>query len=183
MVDDEKRRDRSLNVVVAEFNALRKEIADRSITSYTLLSLNITASGTVVGFVISGKADPLLLLVLPVFSPSLGMLFIDHSTTIVGIGNYINSTLRPLAQEFAPDTRILAWEQRVDEHELRARFRIFATGIPLTILFAGVPVGALVFSFTSVEEIWSWALWVAGVVLVGLFLVYWIDWQSRPFRK
>ena len=87
-----------LNLTVAEFNALRGEIKDRSTIAYTLMNINITATTAIAGFVLSSKADPILLLILPLLSPALGMLFVDHSYNIDNLGATSNPGCVPRRQ-------------------------------------------------------------------------------------
>ena len=67
-----------------------------------------------VGFVLAQKADPLLLLLLPLLTPSLALLFLDHATNIGNIGEYIDKVLKPLLQEEAREPRLLCYEEWVD---------------------------------------------------------------------
>lgn len=171
-----------LNIVLAEFNALRGEIRDRASAAYMLLNLNITATAAVAGFVLSDKADPLLLLVLPLLSPALGMLFVDHSYNITNLGNYINIQLRPLAISVAGDSRLLGYEEFVDQYERNKLLRFLPLGFPLMLLFAGFPCAALVFSASDVEHVWTWALWTAGVLMVVAYLALWAVFVIAPYR-
>lgn len=78
-------------IALAEFSALRNEIGSRSTAQHTLINLSITAIGAVVGFALAQKGNLSLLLLLPILSPSLGMLYLDHALNIMNIGNYINT--------------------------------------------------------------------------------------------
>lgn len=171
-----------LNVVLAEFEALRGEITDRASAAYTLLNLNITATAAVAGFVLSDKADPRLLLILPLLSPALGMLFIDHSYNITNLGNYINKRLRPLATAAAGDSRLLGYEEFVDKYEQNKLLRFLPLGFPLMLLFAGFPCAALVFSVIKLEHAWAWTLWAAGVLMVITYIALWTVFIIAPYR-
>src|SRR5262245_60944942 len=171
-----------LNVVLAEFNALRGEIKDRASAAYTLLNLNITATTAVAGFVLSSKADAILLLILPLLSPALGMLFVDHSYNITNLGSYLNSRLRPLATAAAGDSRLLGYEEFVDQYEQNKLLRFLPLGFPFMLLFAGFPCAALLFSWAELKESWAWALWVAGVLMVICFIALWTAFIIAPYR-
>jgi hypothetical protein len=173
----------ALNVITAEFNALRGEIKDRSSYAYTLLNINITATTAVAGFVLSGKADPLLLLILPLLSPALGMLFVDHAYNIDNIGEYIKSRLRPLATAAAGDSRLLGYEDFVAEYEQNKLLRILPLGLPLTLLFAGPPFAALLFSWAELKDSWAWALWIAGLLMFVAFIALWSRFLFAPYRR
>jgi hypothetical protein len=172
-----------LNVVLAEFQALRGEIKDRASAAYTILNLNITATAAVAGFVLSDKADPRLLLILPLLSPALGMLFVDHSYNIANLGNYINERLRPLAIAAAGDSRLLGYEEFVDKYEQNKLLRFLPLGFPLMLLFAGFPCAALVFSAMKLEHAWAWALWAAGVLMVITYIALWTVFIIAPYRR
>jgi hypothetical protein len=171
-----------LSVVLAEFNALRGEIKDRNSSAYTLLNINITATTAVAGFVLSGRAKPILLLILPLLSPALGMLFVDHSYNIDNLGSYIKSRLRPLATAAAGNSLLLGYEDFVDEYEQKKFLRFMPFGLPLTLLFAGPPFAALLFSWTELKDYWAWALWVAGLLMFIAFIALWFKFLFAPYR-
>jgi len=171
-----------LNVVLAEFNALRGEIKDRSSTAYTLLNISITATTAIAGFVLSGKASPLLLLILPLLSPALGMLFVDHAYNIDNLGNYIRSRLRPRAIAAAGDSHLLEYEEFVAQYEQNKLLRFLPLGLPLTLLFAGPPFAALLFSWTELKDYWAWALWIAGLMMFFAFVWLWFRFLFAPYQ-
>jgi hypothetical protein len=172
-----------LQIVLAEFQALRKEIADRSAAGWTLLNLNMTVTAAVAGFVLSNKANPLLLLLVPILSPALGMLFVDHAYNIDNLGTYIKNTLAPLVNKIAATSGLLGYEQRIDQWEQRKLYRFLPLGLPLFLVFSVAPIGALVFSFRSIEEVWTWVLWGLGAVLTAIYLVFWTSFLLLPYRK
>jgi hypothetical protein len=110
VADSGETRPESLQIVLAEFAALRGEIQGRSSAAWTLLGLNLTASSAVAGFVLSDRADPLLLLLLPFLSSSLGLLFLDHGINLDRIGTYIKQELKPRATRAGGDPGLLAYE-------------------------------------------------------------------------
>ncbi|HLI82759.1 MAG TPA: hypothetical protein VKV17_02515 [Bryobacteraceae bacterium] len=172
----------ALNVVLAEFNALRGEIKDRSASAYTLLNINITGVTAITGFVLSGHANPLVLLIVPLFSSALGMLFVDHSYNIKNIGAYINSRLRPEAVRAAANRDLLAYEEFVGAYEQKAIWRFLPFWLPLTMLFAGPPIGVIIFVAPLLKERWAFDLWIAGVLLYAIFLILWGRFLLAPFR-
>lgn len=171
----------AINVILAEFNALRGEIKDRSTFAHTLLNINITATTALSGFVLVNKANEMLLLILPLLSSALGMLFVDHSYNINNLGNYINDRLRPLVDSLVEDSRLLGYEAFVDEYEQKKVLRFLPLGVPLTLVFAGPPVAALVFSWTSLRTTWAWTLWIAGLLMFTAFIVMWFKFLYVPY--
>ncbi len=181
MPDDHDRRTAVIQVVLSEFTALRKEISDRSNGAWLLMNLNITATATVAGFVLSDKADPLLLLLLPILSPSLGMLYIDHAYNIINIGNYINDELKPILNGMAQASGLLGYEERVDQYERRKLLRFLPLGLPMMIVFSVAPLAALAFSFSSLDAAWAWILWAGGALLIATYLVLWMSFLLIPY--
>jgi hypothetical protein len=162
---------RSLEVALSEFKALRDEIGQRATFSHTLININAVATGVIGGLVVNNPGRVIILLVPAVFSPVLGLLWLDHAHSIRNMGDYINQTLRPLVCALAGDKRLLGWEEHVDQYEQRKWLRLIPLGVPVLVLFAGVPVAALARTAGHLETAWDWLLWVAAVLLTGCFLV------------
>ncbi|HEX3330420.1 MAG TPA: hypothetical protein VHS27_10910 [Gaiellales bacterium] len=148
-----------------EFAAYRQEILHRSSQQYTLLALDLTALTAIAGFVLSDNADRLLLLLLPIVSGSIGLLWYDHARNIDSLGSYILENM----QSFA------GYEQRIDELEVSELRRVPMT-LALLVLLVGAPISGLIVTFRDVHGS-LWALWVCGL-LVGasctFFLVRWM---------
>src|SRR6266487_2734697 len=104
-----------LEVALAEFKALRDEIGSRATSSHTLININVVVSGVVAGLVVNNPGRVALLLLLPILSPVLGLLWLDHAHNIRNLGDYINATLRPLITgAIGPGGEAaLAWEAHV----------------------------------------------------------------------
>src|SRR5206468_1052775 len=148
----------------AEFGKLRDEISGRSTSLWTLLGLNATVSSAVAGFVLGKQANPMLLLLLPLLTPSLGLLVIDHATNIGNIGQYINTVLKPLLQTAAGEPRLLCYEEWVDRFEEKTVRRLLPFGIPLVLLLSVVPVASLIYTATRIPDAWLCGLLSCGVL-------------------
>jgi hypothetical protein len=172
-----------IQVCLAEFTKLRDEIAGRSGTVWTLMGLNATVSSAVAGFVLARQASPLLFLLLPLLSPSLGLLLIDHATNIGNIGSYIDGHLKPLLQQAAGEPRLLQYEAWVDRYEEQPLRRLLPFGIPLVLLFNVVPVGALVYTLPRLTTSWSWSVWGLGLVVTGVQVAFWVGFLLPPLRR
>jgi hypothetical protein len=172
-----------VQVAVAEFNKLRDEIAGRSTAAWTLVGLSITGSAAVAGFVLSDRADPRLLLLLPLLTPALGLLFMDHASNIGRIGEYINTVIKPTLREATGENRLLGYEEWVDEFEEQSLARLLPFGIPLILAFTMVPVAALVYLATRIDDVWSWVLWVLGMVATVTQLTFWYRFLVPPLRR
>jgi hypothetical protein len=108
----------ALQVIMNEFEALRDEVNQRATHCRTLIDINVLASGTIRGFVFENPQRVPLLLLIPVLSPVLGLLWLDHSYAIRTMGDYINDELKPAVMMAASvDTELLRWETYVDERE------------------------------------------------------------------
>jgi hypothetical protein len=164
-------------IALAEFSALRNEIGSRSTAQHTLINLSITAIGAVVGFALAQKGNLSLLLLLPILSPSLGMLYLDHALNIMNIGNYINTQLKPIL-------RLMRYEEVVRSYEQRRLLRVLPYGLPIFIIFAGAPIGSLTVTFPILQETTEtgmWMLWSIGLILVLVYLSFWLYFMVLPY--
>jgi len=190
----ETRRMALREMYLAEFAALRTEIGARSNTQHQLMALNITALATIGGFVISQKANPLLLLMLPLVCCSLGVIWHDHARNIENIGTYIKDELEPslldtvpLEPSERPKVRGLQYEERIDRDELRISSRVLPLAVPILILFGAFPAAGSVFALITMlrqgvsAEIWF--VWAAGVGMIGLYLWAWLVFVGAPYRR
>jgi len=177
-----------VQVALAEFNALRGEINSRSSLAWTLVSLNLTATTTIVGFAISNPKIWGLFLVLPLLSPAFGLLFVDHSLNIRKLGTYIQEHLGPILVREARDEQLFQYEHWVRDYETRRVLRWVPFGIPLLLLFGGFPVTALVLTYPTslrlihptLEPAWAWGLWGGGVVLATTTLLLFVIFLASP---
>lgn len=183
MADDE--RAAIVQVSLAAFSAAKTEIADRSKAQHTLIQLNITAVGTIVGFVLANKADPQLLLLLPLLSPALGMLHLDHAVNIANIGSFIDAVVRAKLAAAAAVADVMGYEEHVRSFERRLVLRFLLFGIPVLLLFAGVPVYSLLFLRLrgTIVAPWAITLWWSGTVLVLAYFWLWLVFMFRPFLR
>ena len=113
----------------------------------------------------------------------LGMLWIDHAISIACIGAFLQRTVMPALAGVAGVPKLPDYEDKVRELESRKGLRIFVFGFPIFLLFAGLPVAALLYAFlqapgTSSPGFWGPAL--LGGSLVMVFLVMWARLVWRP---
>jgi hypothetical protein len=168
-------------MALSEFSALRNEIGSRSSAQHTLINISVTAIGAVGGLALAQKGDLSLLLLLPILSPSIGMLYLDHAINIMNIGNYINDQLKPIL-------RLMRYEEAVRSYEQRRLLRVLPYGLPIFIIFAGVPIGSLIVTFPIIQErqatgTWMlmWMLWSIGLILVLVYLSFWLYFMVLPY--
>jgi hypothetical protein len=161
-VSDEDRR--------AEFNAYRAEILARANFQHTLISIDLTALAALAGFVLSHHADKRLLLLLPIVSSSIGLLWYDHARNIESLGDYIRRDLQGFN----------GYEDRIAKLE-RSEWRRVPMTIALLILLVATPIAGL---FLPIHKVHGtlWALWAAGLVLSAACSFYLLRWLLEGFR-
>ena len=170
MPTDNSATDQSPEDRRAEFQAYRQEISDRSGHQHALLTLNLTVLSVVAGFVLSDHADPRLLLLLPIVSSAMGLLWYDHARNIDSLGDQIRVKLKPLG----------GYEERIAELEAVEWRRIPMT-LSLLILFVATPVAGLVIPFDLVHGGY-WLLWGTGAVMSAICAWSFAVWVRAGFR-
>lgn len=169
-----------VNVSVAEFNALRKEIGDRSSAQNTLVNLNLTAVAAVVGLVATHRAGDSLLLLTTVISSALGLLFADHARTIRNLGRYIKDDLRPALRK-ALGRDALAWEERSGQYR-KGELTTLTYRIPLFLIFVGPPTAGLTITALhdprfSHFDLQLWLYWFGGLFLTAYMAIVFANIQ------
>jgi hypothetical protein len=154
----------------AEFAAYRQEISDRSGHQHTLLTLNLTVLSVIGGFVLSDKANPLVMLLLPIVSGAIGLLWYDHARNIDSLGDHIR---RSLSQFSGYEKDIAAREKQ--------EWRRLPMTCALLILFVIAPVSGLVIPFPGVHGAY-WLLWGGGAVVSGMCVYSFAAWVREGFR-
>ncbi len=79
-------------VRLAEFRALRDEIAQRSTFQQAIVGLNLTALAAILGLAI-GRSSPEVVDLIPMVSSTLGLLWLDHHRNIQRIAAYVRDNL------------------------------------------------------------------------------------------
>lgn len=164
--------------LLAQFTALRAEIQNRSTFQTTIVSLNITAIGVISGFFFAQHADPRVMFIIPVLSPILGMMYVDHDVNIGNIGRFIQTAIMPELAKAAGIAGLPDYEVFVRQFEQRAGFRVFMFGIPILFMFSLLPLGALVLPFLpgmhTIRHPTLWAPAGLGSILLISFIVAWM---------
>lgn len=185
MADDVARR-AIVDVSLAEFNAMRKEIADRSTTQNTLINLNLTAVAALVSIIATQEVDERLLLLLCPICCALGLLWVDHGRTIRDLGTYINEELRVVLRDVAGHP-VLAWEEKMGEYGA-GRNVTFTYRLPLFLVFAGPPLAAILITALSEPGIADFdrpllVYWLGALVLTTYIVVVLGGMQFAAFQK
>jgi hypothetical protein len=174
-----------LRVAMDEFKALRDEINQRATYCHTLININVVGTGTFAGFVLANPGRTSLLLLLPLLNPVLGLLWLDHSFAIRNMGDYINTKLKPvIAEAVGDEPKLLQWESYLDEHERGHKLlRFLPLGVPILVLFTGVPTIALVRVWGTIGVNWKGVVWVLGLALTISFLALWLTLLFQPWAR
>jgi hypothetical protein len=135
-----------ITVLLAQFDACRTEIQARSSTQATIINLNITAIGIIAGYYFEYNASPIVLLVIPLLSPMLGIIWADHAINIGNLGRFIQRRLMPLLsatlKRDLPD-----YEVSIRTFEQQKGRRLLLLITPMLLLFAVLPAGALILAW------------------------------------
>jgi hypothetical protein len=160
-----------INVALAEYTALRAEVTNRISGQDTMLSLYMTATAAIFGFSLSGHANSLILLVLPLLSAAVRLLYHNHNQYIRLVSAYINDQLRPLITDCVSEPRLLGWQQRTAEYHRGPRRHRLAHPVGLALLFPVPAAVALVLVVPRLASPWTWLVWSSGWLLLLAQLV------------
>ncbi|MEV6695226.1 hypothetical protein AB0M35_27510 [Micromonospora sp. NPDC051196] len=174
------KRSAVVEVALAEFSALRSEIDNLANAHRAMIGLNITVVVAISGFILAEKARPQLLLVIPLASGAIGLVYQWYVLHAKHIGDYINDSLRPLLIDHTQDERVLAWEQRLRTKVYARRGSGLAGQLAYLLLFPTVPVASLAIALLYLDSGWHWAAWLAGAALSVAQVTIWF-WQARKW--
>lgn len=126
---------------VAEYNALRSEINNRTTAQHTVLSLNLTIAAAVSSIAFGNTGNVHIVFVLPVICPLLGLLYLDHANAIVRLGEKAWTIYNDVGPHVPERLKGEATER-------------YAHGFALVIgaMFLAIPVLALVVGTLSVGQ-------------------------------
>ncbi|MDX8050554.1 hypothetical protein SK571_14280 [Lentzea sp. BCCO 10_0798] len=172
-------------MAIAEFNALRTEIAGRSSAQHGLLNLSLVATAAIGTIAFSDPARRPVLLVLAVLSCIFSLLYFDHHAAIATIGKYIKNELAPDLRECTAWRRAL-WREEFVRVEASARTGL-AKGmirfdLPIILAFLVVPVLSTVYLASLASGFWFWAAWSVGVLAEALTVVVGVS-ATRGWRS
>jgi hypothetical protein len=155
-----------IRAALAEYTALRAEVTSRISGQDTMLNLYITAAAAIFGFALSGHADPLILLVLPLLSAAVRLLYHNHNQYIKLVSAYLNDQLRPLVTGRLGEPGLLGWQERSAEYQRGPRWRRLAHPAGLALLFPVSAAVALVLVAPRLSSSWEWLAWACGWLLM-----------------
>ena len=180
---------------LAEYQCLKNEALTLSRGGNTLIGINITVVGIILGIwelVTFPSGVFCLFLVMSLVSSSLGLIWIAGQRYILKVSNYINSTITPAIRDILANIEIFKWEEKV-----RSPFKMWE-------FFAGTRQGSLIVIFMFFVPSLTglgvaiygmvtqhlWGLWyfislLVAVVIVILMLLFsgWRWFCEWPFEK
>lgn len=167
--DDRLLRDRAtVDVALAEFNALRAELTTHMTGQNTMIGLGVTAIGVVVGLAFGGSGDRQLLAIVPIVASVIILTYCGEAYRIVSIGRYIRDVLWPFLSERTHD-RLPSWEGSLLTSE-RGPGSIVES--PVIVMF--FVVGLITAFLADDIPVWIKALEAAAVaasLLFGIVLI------------
>jgi hypothetical protein len=134
-----------LQVLLEEFKALKTEIGQRSAAQLNLVQINIVAAGSISGAYFAHGIDPRILFLIPIISPILGLLWLDHDAVIRNLGKFIRAELKPEIDRRVGD--LPDWETLAGQAETRLLGRFFLLAGPISLTFFAIPLVALLTPF------------------------------------
>jgi hypothetical protein len=172
-IGDDARARAAVDASLAEFNALRQEIQNRSGAQHLMLNVTITATATIVGVIAARRGPESFLLLLTFVCPTLGMLWADHARTIGSLGRHIDTVIRPRVEGIGGKD-LLAWEKLNRNDPAQEQKAVnFVFRLAYFLIFVGPPLAAIFFTpFREPSVSGSvhlfWICWGAGLILTAL---------------
>jgi hypothetical protein len=179
--------DPSLQVDLAEYNALRTEIQTLLNLQVTVLALAAGIVPVVISIAVGQSTDrlPWIVAATPLPFAFLAALYADIAARIGRAANYIQHTLRPrLTRQTAPEDA-LGWELYVHETDPAKRL-LWCTDQLRYLVFFLPAVAAYIVSF-RMPALHVWCGWnsvfkiVNGMALLGSLIV--VVWSERILKE
>ena len=162
-----------LEVLLAEYNCLKSEQAQRIGFRDNLLYVTLGVFGAVVSFAVSAPGNYYALLVIPWVCVILGWTYIVNDEKISSIGRYIRYELaakvKACTGNDAPE-KLLGWEvaHRDDKHRKRRKIQQLIVD-EITFVFSGlIALGAFWFMATNPPLGVTFLSWIEFLLLVAL---------------
>ena len=192
--EDTRFRAEAVQVLVAQYSALRSEVAYRTTAQHTLLGLALTGFAAIGGLVITGGAGVVLLLIMPLLASTVGLLWLDHALAIFDIADYVDEKLASEVRILA-DREMLAWQpwprRRVRHPVARA---VLWTG-PVFLGFIMPCLASQILTASTAFDIgpttpargagtlWAITSWWLGLVLTGVLIGTWVLVLIRALQR
>ncbi len=174
-----------VQVLLAEFSALRAEILQDLSTQWVIFVFQLTAASIVFSFSLTSGSRTGFLLIIPVISYMLASRFMQNSHSIHELGTYIMTELNPRVPGG------LKWEEW---HRNRRAYRnpfTISWLAPLPVVFPGVSLLALAWvvpyilearNISIADRCFLWLVWVFDF-LMTIMSVYYFRTTRRLHRR
>lgn len=164
------RVDNRTNLLVAEYTAIRAVMAQKSAASHALVGAYLTVVAVILGFVVANRADPRLLLAVPVLAAISGITILRRRRDREAANSYIREVLRPVALECAGDDRVFRWDDFYAQQR-GSRSLLYEFGLQLVFPLSGF--ACLFVTLPLLASVGEWLAWLAGLsFLVALISAY-----------
>ncbi|MEU9824079.1 hypothetical protein [Micromonospora chersina] len=165
------RVDNRTNLLIAEYTAIRAVVAQKSSASHALVGAYLTVVAVILGFVVANRADPRLLITVPILSAVCGITILRRRRDREVAHRYVREVLRPVAVQCSGDDRIFLWEEFYARHK-DARSMRYEFGLQLVFpLSAAV---ALVATLPRLASVGDWLSWLAGLSFLLMLIVTYV---------
>jgi hypothetical protein len=177
-----------LEAHLAEFDILKREIDNRTSIQGTLTTVSVTATGIALGVGLF-QVSPVIIVV-PIVSACLGLLWLDNAVQIDKIGEYLRDTLRLRVARTckADDEAVLMWQVLEAKTGGERAPRIWRLDYAVLCSFAipGVTVLWLTYNLLRSGRIeyasYAWIIFGIAAGTQALFIYCWIR-TMLPRRK
>ncbi|MFI6331866.1 hypothetical protein ACIBBG_26590 [Micromonospora chersina] len=164
------RVDNRTNLLVAEYNAIRAVMAQKSAASHTLVGAYLTVVAVILGFVVANRADPRLLLAVPVLAAISGITILRRRRDREAANTYIRDVLWPVAVECSGDDRVFRWDDFYARQK-NSRSLLYEFGLQLVFPLSGAV--CLFVTLPLLGSVGEWLAWLTGLgFLVALVSAY-----------
>lgn len=168
--------DRAVEVLLVEYEHLKKEQSSRIRVRDNLLYASLIAAASVLAVVHGSSNDFVLLLLLPPVSLILGWTYLINDQKVSAIGDYIRARLTPNISYVIEYSDVFEWEIAHRSDPRRLSRKLMQLGVDL-IAFCAVPVVALMVYASRFPEFSGLmavavAEGIAVLLLACQFLVY-----------
>jgi len=169
-------RAKTVDVVLAEYAALRATLVAKLGHQLTAIGLNITAIAAIGGVVLANRVDSRLLLLLPFLSAAMGLYYraLEHDFTT--IARYVYDVQRPMLTEILSENGVL---DHYAYYRARRNTAFFPKIAALALMFPLIAVATLVLVAPALRSFSDWATWVLGVVVTLIQIGAWL-FAPRP---
>ena len=183
-------REGPLSCWLAEFKSLREEMVERLRNQMISILANITILGTITSIVLSIEQDPpVILLVIPFVSSSLGLFYLNQGFTGADIARYIDDTIVPELRKLVKSDLVFNWERRTKTSQFWSpRELTIHTAVVVIFLLPGI---AGLFANARIalptDHLYLTVAWWSGLVLMIILFIglmaQWRHWKGSRGRE